>query len=213
MGRLVIYGAGGFGRELLTTARSMRREVVYLSDTPVAAFPGIKIIPMSELTASDEVVIGIADSAIRRRIAEKLDRFATLVAPTAIIGHDVLIGEGAVLCDNVMITACARIGRHFHANIYSYVTHDCVIGDFVTFGPRVSCNGNVVVEDDVYIGGGALIRQGRPGRPVVIGKGATIGMGAVVLGDVPPGATVVGNPARVIRQREVITPQNTSALI
>ena len=89
------------------------------------------------------------------------------------------------------------IGTHFHANIYSYVAHDCVIGDYVTFAPRVSCNGNVHIEDDVYIGTGAVIEQGTPDKPLVIGKGATIGMGAVVTKDVPPGAVVVGNPARV----------------
>jgi acetyltransferase-like isoleucine patch superfamily enzyme len=89
-----------------------------------------------------------------------------------------------------------RIGRSFHANIYSYVAHDCRIGDFVTFAPKVCCNGNVHVHDGAYIGTGAVIRQGTPEKPLVIGEGAVVGMGAVVTRDVAPGATVVGNPAR-----------------
>ena len=77
-----------------------------------------------------------------------------------------------------------------------YVAHDCVIGDFVTFAPGVKCNGNIIVEDHAYVGTGAVIKQGRPDRPLVIGRGAVVGMGSVVTKDVPPGETVVGNPAR-----------------
>jgi acetyltransferase-like isoleucine patch superfamily enzyme len=101
-----------------------------------------------------------------------------------------------VLCSFVTLTSNIRIGRAFHANIYSYVAHDCVIGDYVTFAPGVKCNGNVRIEDHAYIGTGAILRQGSPEKPLTIGKGAVVGMGAVVTKDVAPGVTVVGNPAR-----------------
>src|SRR3546814_1294848 len=94
-----------------------------------------------------------------------------------------------------------KIGLGFHANIYSYVAHDSVIGDYVTFAPGVMCNGNVMIEDHAYLGTGAIIRQGEPGRPLVIGRGAVVGMGAVVTKNVAPGATVVGNPARPLEKR------------
>ena len=76
--------------------------------------------------------------------------------------------------------------------------HDSVIGDFVTFSPGVHCNGNVQIDDGVYVGSGAVIRQGRPDERLRIGKGAVIGMGAVVTQDIEPGCTVAGNPARPI---------------
>lgn len=107
-----------------------------------------------------------------------------------------VIHSGAILAPFVTITSNVRIGKNFHANIYCYVAHDCVIGDFVTFAPAVRCNGNVVIEDHAYIGTGAILKQGRPDKPLVIGRGAVVGMGAVVTKDVPPGVTVVGNPAR-----------------
>lgn len=75
-----------------------------------------------------------------------------------------------------------------------------MVGGFVTFAPRVHCNGNVVIEDHAYIGTGAILKQGQPGKPLVIGRGAVLGMGAVVTKSVAPGATVVGNPARLMER-------------
>jgi acetyltransferase-like isoleucine patch superfamily enzyme len=79
--------------------------------------------------------------------------------------------------------------------LYSYVAHDCIIGDFVTFAPGVKCNGNIIIEDDVYVGTGAIIKQGTKKRPIVIGSGSKIEAGAYVTKSVDPGVTVFGNPA------------------
>ncbi len=119
-----------------------------------------------------------------------------ITAPQTIFLDNNTIGEGAVFCPNSMVTSNATIGRFFQANIYSYVAHDCVIGDFVTFAPGVRCNGRVHVGDYAYIGTNAVIREGLPDKPLRIGVGAVVGMGAVVTKDVPDGVTVVGNPAR-----------------
>jgi sugar O-acyltransferase (sialic acid O-acetyltransferase NeuD family) len=192
-----IFGAGGFGRELLRPALQMQREVVFVVDHPQGPVLGIPVFRPDELGIDDEFVIALGDSRARRQVAARLNgRPGRLVAQTAVIGPDVEIGEGSVFCDYSMVTASARIGRHFQCNIYSYVAHDCVIGDFVTFGPKVCCNGNVRIGDSVYVGTGAIIRNGLPDRPLTIGEGAVIGMGAVVTKDVPAGAIVLGNPAR-----------------
>lgn len=189
MARLVIYGAGGFGREIVTAARWWD-EVALVSDTPEPAFAGVPVLSPAELRPDDAVVIAIADAGIRRKIAARPLRFEKLLAPTAIIGEEVEISEGGIFCDYTMVTASAKIGLHFHCNIYSYVAHDCEIGDFVTFAPKVCCNGNVSIGDGAYIGTGATIRQG-----ITIGRNAIVGMGAVVVKDVPAGETVMGNPA------------------
>ncbi len=201
MGRLVIYGAGGFGREVLTAARAEQREVVLLADEAAAPFDGIPIIGPPDLREDDEVVIAVANVDVRQKLAQRCRNFGRVIAPTSIIGRQVEIGVGSIFCDHSMVTASARIGRHFHCNIYSYVAHDCVIGDFVTFGPQVQCNGNVHVRDGAHIGSGAIIRNGAPDAPLVIGEGAFVGMGAVVTRSVPPFATVVGNPAASIKPK------------
>ena len=76
-----------------------------------------------------------------------------------------------------------------------------MIGDFVTFAPGVMCNGNVHIDDHAYIGTGAILKQGTPDKPLRIGRGAVVGMGAVVTKDVAPGETVIGNPARPMAPR------------
>jgi len=197
-GRLVFYGAGGMGREMLQAARLDPRPRALLSDSPADPYPGAESIGLDALTGEDEICVAVGDPGLRRRLAERCAgaRFANVIAPTALIDPTAEIGEGAAICDFVMVNSLARIGRHFQANYYSHVSHDCVIGDYVTFSPRTSCLGNVHVGDGVFVGAGAVIRNGSAGRPLVIGEGAVIGMGSVVIADVPAGAKVFGNPAR-----------------
>lgn len=194
-GRIVIFGAGGFGREIIVPLEKSlvdandARCIVFAEDEPTG-----DAIRADSITVGDQVVIALGSSSARREVAGRIRGTPRqLIAPTAIIGSGVSIGEGAVFCDNTMVTCDAVIGRYFQCNIYSYVAHDCVIGDFVTFAPRVSCNGNVRIGDGAYLGTGAVIRPG-----VTIGTDVTVGMGAVVTKDVPDGTVVVGNPARPI---------------
>ena len=199
-GRLVFYGAGGMGREMVQAARGDPRPKAFLADAPIAPYPGVEAILFADLLPDDEICVSVGDPGLRGRLAERCAgfAFASVVAPTAIIDPTAVLGEGAAICDFVMINSLARIGRHFQANYYSHVSHDCRIGDFVTFSPRTSCLGTVLIGDGVFVGAGAVIRNGSAGRPLTIGEGAVIGMGAVVVADVPAGATLIGNPARIV---------------
>jgi sugar O-acyltransferase (sialic acid O-acetyltransferase NeuD family) len=218
MRRIAIYGTGGCGRDIAPLARAMLEsehgnrdadDLIFVSDIETEigrAVNGIPVIPFGALLSPThrerEVVVALSDWRTRREIDARCRangfRFASLLAPSHRRYDDIAVGEGSIFCDHTTCTANIRIGRHFHCNMYSYVAHDCVIGDFVTFAPRVSCNGRVVIEDNVFIGSGAVIRDGKPGRPLTIGEGAIVGMGSVVTKDVPPGAVVMGVPARPI---------------
>ena len=214
-----LYGAGGFGREVMplfaehlagiSDAAAPPPRAVFVESAPHGtASNGWPILSEAAFFAEADATrifnVAIADSRARQRIAEgalaRGARALTVISRHAEIGSHNEIGEGAILCAFAAITANARIGRFFHGNIRCIVAHDCVIGDWVTFAPGVVCNGAVHVGDHAYIGTGAIIKQGKPGQPLVIGKGAVVGMGAVVTKSVPPGITVVGNPARVMEK-------------
>ena len=209
-----IYGASGCGRSLMPVARQQlareqdQSEIVFIDDalTEIGLVNGHRAMNYSAFlneSASDKFVqIAIANSRVREKIAHRLEADGiglwSISADNVILMDEVQISEGFALSPFVTITSNIKIGKYFHANLYSYVEHDCVIGDFVTFAPGVKCNGNIHIHDHAYIGAGAMIKQGTPDQPLVIGKGAIVGMGAVVTKSVPAGVTVVGNPARII---------------
>ncbi len=211
-----LLGTGGFAREVMPFARAFLSnlargekwpsvEVYFVDKTPkTSSINGVATIGEDEFLTMEcgrkFFNIAVADSKAReghagRCVKAGAEPLGLRAAESIVYDHNE-IAEGAILCANTIVTSNAKIGKYFHANIYSYVAHDCVIGDYVTFAPRVHCNGNVRIGDHAYIGTSAIIKQGREGKPLTIGEGAVVGMGAVVTKDVPPFTTVIGNPAR-----------------
>lgn len=212
MKKFAIFGASGFGREVMPLARfqllkteSEPFDLVFVDDKPIVAkLNGHRVLTFAqwllEPADSRHISLAVANSLVREKLAmrciEHGVKFYDVKASNAVVLDDVKTGAGLVLASFSNLTSNILIGKHFHANIYSYVAHDCVIGDYVTFAPGVQCNGNVVIEDHAYIGTGAVIKQGKPGQPLIIGQNAVVGMGAVVTRDVLAGTTVIGNPAK-----------------
>jgi sugar O-acyltransferase (sialic acid O-acetyltransferase NeuD family) len=184
------------GRELFDLVQPYA-DVVFVTDQPNGPVLGVPTITPHDLEPDDDLVIALGSSADRRTLAERFAgrRFPIVQAATSRVSTSAVIGEGSVICDYALINNSAVIGRHFQLNCHSHVSHDCIVGDFVTLSPRVSVNGWIEIGDDVFIGAGAVIRNGAPDRRLKIGRGATVAMGAVVTKDVPEGATVMGVPA------------------
>ena len=210
---LAIYGAGGHAREVLELIRSVnelapRYEVQgWIDDhalehgTTLKGLPIVGSLQEGRSWSPDlRVVIGIGDGPTRVRIAHRLDAAGiespTLRHPRAWIGSDVTCGAGAQVCAAVAISTDVTIGRHVIVNQGTTIAHDVVIEDFATIAPGVRLSGNVHVEEGADIGTGATFVQG-----VRVGAWSIVGAGAVVTRDVPANTTVVGVPARVIKER------------
>ena len=218
--RIAIYGAAGFGREVAPLAKemvakiaygcSLHEPVVFVSDVEGhigKMINGLRVISYEDLLTTEhrdrQVVVALSDGSTRRSIVEQCERdgfeFSSVISASHRSYDDVNVAVGGIICDYTVFVANIHIGRHFHCNMFSYVGHDCDIGDFVTFAPGVSCSGRIRIEDDVFVGVGALLRPGTEEKRLVIGKGAVIGMGAIVTSDIPAGARIVGMGAVATR--------------
>lgn len=216
-----LLGAGGFGREVMPFARKSisgtlakpESEIdVYFVETweparsQVNGYPLISLDDFLKINKPKYFNVAVGSGRDREAMVAAVGTNAeaiSLSAQQALTFDGNHLGIGSVLCPNTIITSNAQIGKFFQCNIYSYVAHDCVIGDYVTFAPSVKCNGNVVIGNYAYIGTGAIIKHGKSDDPITIGEGAVVGMGAVVTKNVPPGVTVFGNPATLLTKRNV----------
>ena len=203
---IVVIGTGGHGRETVDIVRACPNLWTLLGvvgDRPKpndairlerlnTSFLG-PLDVLAELSA--QFIIGIGLPEVRRRIDLRVREYdleaAVLIHPLASIGSDVRLAEGVVLAAGSHLTTNVQLGRHTHLNVNASVSHECVVGDYVTIAPGAVVCGSVSIGDDAYIGAGAVIRQ-----DISIGAGTLIGAGSVVVRDVPAGVVAMGCPAR-----------------
>ena len=210
---IAIYGAGGFGREVLTLVRDINRaehiyNIVGFFDDGMEKGTEVNGLPllggMEDLNAwPTEIAVSVAvgTPTVRKGIVERITNgrvlFPTLIHPSVMIGDSerVRIGQGSILCAASILTTDIRVGRFVILNLACTVGHDAVIGDFAAFMPSCNISGEVTVGEGVYGGTGVkIINQ------VGIGDFAVIGAGAVVINDIPAGCTAVGVPARATKR-------------
>lgn len=144
----------------------------------------------------EEIFVAVGDNSNRKKITKRFNfsSFPKLIHPNTSISSRAFIDEGTVVMAGVTINVQTIIGKHCIINTNSSIDHDCSIGDYVHICPNATLAGNVKVGEGAQIGIGATIIQG-----VTIGKWCTIGAGSVIIKDVPDGATVVGNPGKIIK--------------
>jgi sugar O-acyltransferase (sialic acid O-acetyltransferase NeuD family) len=209
--QLLIFGAGGFGREVASWAgraqwHGQGFEVAGFIDDKAPAqelnrFPVMSLETAAERHPGASVIATVGDPRLREKlIAKALDAglvaTAPLVHPNVEYDHDyVEFGDGVVVCAGSILTVNIVVEPHAQINLDCTVGHDAVIGAYSTLSPGVHISGNVTLEPYTFMGTGAVTVNGLPGKPLTIGLGAVVGAGAVVTKDVPGGVTVTGVPA------------------
>ena len=210
MKKIVIIGAGGFGREvkmLIDDINKINPTYQILGFYDDRAFEGeLNGLPylgrVSDINNTIEelhVAISIADPIIKKKIVESISNpnihFPNLIHPTALIGNDfVNLGKGNIVCAGVIITVNIEIKDFVILNLACTVGHDTTIQSYSSFMPTVNISGEVIIKEGVYVGTGAkIINQ------LEIGEYSIVGAGAVVAKTLPSFCTAVGIPAKPIK--------------
>ncbi|MGE0006925.1 MAG: hypothetical protein AB7S92_15205 [Parvibaculaceae bacterium] len=154
---------------------------------------------VSDLLTKEPAVFALVNPGSRRQAVDWAETrgfrgFPPVIDPLAHVAPSAFVEEGVSVAAHSTIGAAAELDRFVLVNRQSSIGHHTVLEEFVTVGPGVSVASHCRIEKDVMIGTGAVIAPS-----LTVGAGATIGVGAVVLRTVPPGVTMIGNPARIAR--------------
>jgi sugar O-acyltransferase (sialic acid O-acetyltransferase NeuD family) len=206
MKELFIFGAGGFGKEILDIIRASSEysdlKIYFIDDllpvnTDLNDATVIGGIEYLKEIISPTVTVAIGSPKSRRKLTQKLTEmgvgFAKIVDAFAHIRPNVTIDDGCVICAMATISTNSQIGSQVVVNIGAIVGHDVIIGSYSVISPGAIILGGASIGEGVEIGAGAIVHP-----QVKIGNWCKIAMGAVVYKDVPDYAIVSGNPARIM---------------
>jgi sugar O-acyltransferase (sialic acid O-acetyltransferase NeuD family) len=210
---LIIISAGKFAREVYVWARQAIDGGApwaikgFLDDRPdqLQGFrypaPIVDSVENYEPRPGELFLNAVGEPALKGMYSELVEarggEFATLIHPTALVGHDVLIGAGSILGPYTQLSCDIRLGRHVVFGTHSNTAHDTRIGDYSHVCGSVELNGGVEIGRQVFVGSHATLIPN-----VKVGDDAYIGAGSVVLKNVKAGVKVFGNPAVAIGRVE-----------
>lgn len=205
--RIIIVGAGGFGREVLQWARhawpsDVHRIAGFLSADPDKLDGHAPTLPILGTPAdfqpqpSDGLVLAIGVPGVRRQVAEQLEanggRFLTLIHPTAIVADTAQIGTGSIICPYVIVSDATTVGSFALLNFHTSLGHDAALGELSVLSPYASLGGGSRVGCDAFLGIRATV-----GPKCMVGDRSKLSAHAVVTRDVPPDSFAFGVPGRI----------------
>ena len=208
MKKLLIIGAGGFGRELYAWASQhpdcgrQWQLAGFLDDNPEALKPFGLFAPVLPLTghrptADQLYLVGLGMPALKEKLVAPLvaagAEFLTFIHPSAIIGARVTLCRGVVICPGAILSVDIDVGEFAMVNLNCTIGHDARLGPWTSLSAQCDITGHVRVADRVFLGSRVSIIPGK-----TVGSRAVVGAGAVVVTDVPAAVTVVGIPARIL---------------
>ena len=205
---LILVGAGGHARVLLSTLLLLSRRVLGFVDPDKtrADLLGVPNMGGDEAVARHDPsqvllvngVGSVASIANRLRVYDFFRRrgyrFASVIHPGAIVAPETRLADGVQIMAGAILQTGCFVEDDCIINTGALIDHDCIIQAHAHVAPGAVLSGGVHVGARAHIGVGATVIQG-----VRIGSDSIVGAGAVVLSDVPESCTVVGVPARSIQ--------------
>lgn len=215
MKSVVLIGAGGSARSTLDIIDAVNQDkpqyevLGYIVDAQYGS-PGTMVNDrpilgdfewLAKNARNVQAICAVGPSHHRYRLVKRAEelgcRFFSIIHPSVIMTRRVALGQGTVVAAGCILTNQIHIGNHVQINLACTIEHDDILEDFTTLSPGVNVSGNVTLETGVFVGTGACIIE-----KTRIGRWSIIGAGSVVIKDIPENTTVVGNPTRIIKQRQ-----------
>lgn len=209
---LLIYGFGGYGREVASIIKSINEikpewnVLGYIDDrAPIGSSNryGKVIGDMDYLNNYSKplsVVFAIASPAVLKYLCPKINNkmisFPNIIAPTVLFfdRESITMGQGNILSHNCRISSDVVLGDFNIQNGSVSLGHDVKIGSFNVMQPETRISGDATVGNENYFGARCLVLQG-----LGIGNKTRIGTGSVVMRSTKDGFTYFGNPAKIMR--------------
>lgn len=211
--KLAIYGAGGLGREakeyadLQNEQEEKWSEIFFLDDgIDEGKFFGTRLVHWDTFLESDyfdetEVVLTLGDPVSKRKVFESIKdsgcRFGQIVAPSARVSKTAKVGSSLVVLEGAIVESLTELGDCVVVDNYATVGRDSVVGSYCHIAAKSSIGGESVLGEGVFIGLCVSTKQCNK-----IGSYVTVGMGSVVLKDLPDEVVAVGNPCRILRKHD-----------
>lgn len=207
-----IYGAGGYGREMLELAQIVNKkekrwsEIVFIDDIKKEPYVSGKTVftyqnAKDKFKSALEIIMGTGEPETRGKLFEKVKTdnitMPALVHPDVYIPESCRIGQGVVIQTGSFISCNVEIGDNVLIQPNVSVCHDDIIEEGCVISGFCNIAGAVRIGKYTYLGLSASVKQG-----IAIGAYAIVGMGAVVVCDVADEMVVVGNPAREVRKNK-----------
>ena len=210
---LGIYGSGGLGREVLDTAQKINNiaenweKIVFIND-----FKKEKVVNGAMELTFDEfktnfpsnsarIVIAVGEPKARQLLHDKVTSngydLHTLIHPSAFVGTETELGSGVIIQYGCFVSCNVKIGDNTLVQPNANVGHDSTIGRDAVISSVVTISGTCKIGDRTYIGVGVPVKEN-----TIIGADSIIGMGSVVLRDIPDNVIALGNPARPMKDNE-----------